>query len=138
MQTNPYLHFNGQCEAAFQFYAKTLDAKIEAILSHAGAPVETQVPPEWRDKVMHACMTVGSTVLMGCDTPPDWYQAPKGFSVSLAVEDPSDADRIFQALSENGTVQMPIQKTFWANRFGMLTDQFGIPWMINCAPGAAA
>jgi PhnB protein len=69
---------------------------------------------------------------MGADAPPGRYEAPKGFSVSIGIKDPVEAERIFHALAEDGTVQMPIQKTFWASRFGMLVDRFGIPWMVNC------
>ena len=75
---------------------------------------------------------VGDKILMGSDAPPDRYEPMKGFSVTLGIDDPKDAERIFHALSENGMVQMPIQKTFWAERFGMLVDQFGTPWMIIC------
>jgi PhnB protein len=75
---------------------------------------------------------VGDRILMGSDAPSDRYELMKGFSVALGIDDPKDAERIFHALSENGAVQMPIQKTFWAARFGMLVDQFGTPWMINC------
>jgi PhnB protein len=133
---NAYLTFNGQCEAAFKFYEQCLSGKIEAMLTHAGTPAEEHVPSEWRNKILHARLIVGDEVLMGSDAPPGRYEKPKGFSVSLQIKDPADAERIFQALAENGTVQMPIQKTFWAARFGMLVDQFGIPWMINCEGGA--
>jgi PhnB protein len=75
---------------------------------------------------------VGDTVLMGSDAPTNCFQKPQGFSVSLVFTDTDEAERIFSALSENGTVQMPIQETFWAARFGMLVDRFGTPWMINC------
>ncbi|MGO8719482.1 MAG: VOC family protein [Acidobacteriaceae bacterium] len=132
MQLNPYLLFNGNCEAAFKFYAQHLGGKIEEIHTFAGSPMENQLSPEWRDKVMHARMTVGSTVLMGSDAPPGRYQPPQGFSVSLNLNDPADADRVYQALSANGTITMPLQKTFWAAKFAMFTDSFGIPWMINC------
>jgi PhnB protein len=132
MQLNPYLNFNGQCEAAFKFYEKSLGGKIEAMFTHAGTPAEQQTPPEWRDKILHARLTVGDNVLMASDAPPDCYEEPKGFSVSLQINDPKEAERIFYALAENGKVQMAIQETFWAARFGMLVDQFGIPWMINC------
>ena len=132
MQLNPYLYFNGQCEAAFKFYEQCLGGKIEAMIPHAGTPAEEHVPSEWRNKIMHARLTVGNEVLMGTDAPPEHYKKPKGFSVSLQVKDPADAERVFNALSENGKVQMALQKTFWAARFGMLVDRFGIPWMINC------
>ena len=136
MQLNPYLLFNGQCEAAFKFYERVLGGKIETMLTHAGTPAEAQVPAEWRNKILHARLTVGGEVLMGSDAPPGHYEQPKGFSVSLNIDKPAEAERIFQALAENGTVQMPLHKTFWAARFGMLVDRFGIPWMVNCEQAA--
>jgi PhnB protein len=132
MQLNSYLFFNGQCEAAFKFYEKCLGGKIDAMLPHAGTPAEGQVPANWRDKIMHARLVVGDEVLMGSDAPPEHFQQPQGFSVALGVNDPAEAERIFNALADKGTVRMPIQQTFWAVRFGMLVDRFGIPWMINC------
>lgn len=136
MQLNPYLTFSGQCEAAFKFYEKVLGGKIEAMHQHAGSPMEDQVPPEWRSKIMHASLNIDGNVLMGSDAPPDRYEQMKGFTVTLGINDPNEAERVFKALSENGTVHMPIQKTFWAARFGMLVDQFGTPWMINCEQAA--
>ena len=132
MQLNPYLFFNGQCEAAFKFYAELLGGKIIAMMTHANTPAENQVPPEWREKIIHARMVIGGQLLMGSDAPPGHFQQPQGFSVSLLVDEPEDAERIFHTLAENGTVKMPLQKTFWAIRFGMLVDRFGIPWMVNC------
>jgi PhnB protein len=132
MKLNPYLFFNGQCEAAFKFYEKCLGGKIEAMLTHEGTPAEQDVPPEWRKKILHARLTVGDQVLMASDAPPERYEKPKGFSVSLNVNAPAEAERIFHALAENGKVQMPLAQTFWAIRFGMCVDRFGIPWMINC------
>ena len=102
------------------------------MLTHAGTPAEGQVPANWRDKIMHACLVVGDEVLMGSDAPPEHFQQPQGFSVALGVDEPAEAERIFNALADKGTVRMPIQQTFWALRFGMLVDRFGIPWMINC------
>jgi PhnB protein len=136
MQVNPYLLFNGQCEAAFKFYATCLGGKIEAMMPHEGTPAAEHVPPEWRKKILHASLRVGDTVLMASDCPPDRYKKPEGFSVTLQIKQPAEAERVFHALAENGTVEMPIQETFWAARFGMLVDQFGIPWMINCEPPA--
>ena len=132
MQLNPYLFFNGNCEAAFKFYEQHLGGKIEMMMTHAGTPAEAQTPPEWRDKILHASMSVGGTVLMASDAPPGNFHQPQGFSISLNTKDIAEAERVFQVLSENGKISMPIQKTFWAKRFGMVTDQFGIPWMINC------
>jgi PhnB protein len=134
---NPYLLFNGRCEEAFQFYSQCLGGKIEAMMPFAGTPAEQEVPPEFRNNIIHACLTVGDQVLMASDAPPGRYEEPKGFSVSLNVKNPADAERVFQALAENGKVQMPLQQTFWAARFGMAVDRFGIPWMVNCEQAAA-
>ena len=136
MQMNPYLTFDGRCEAAFKFYERCLGARIDAMLTHGNSPMAEQVPAAWRNKIMHARLLLGDTILMGSDAPPEHYEEPKGFSVSLGVDQPAEAERIFKALSENGTVRMPLQQTFWAARFGMLVDQFGIPWMINCEQGS--
>src|SRR5688500_10349547 len=101
------------------------------MLTYGSSPMAEQTPPEWREKIMHARLAVGSEVLMGSDNPPGQrYEAIKGISVALNVNDPGEAERVFSALAENGTIQMPIQSTFWAARFGMLTDQFGVPWMV--------
>ena len=132
MRMNPYLSFDGQCEDAFTFYERCLNGTITMMVRYAGSPMEGQVPPAWRDKIIHARMTVGSSDLMASDSMPNFHQAAQGFSVSLNIDEPAEAERVFQALSAGGTVRMPIQQTFWAIRFGMLTDRFGIPWMINC------
>ena len=138
MQLNPYLNFDGCCEAAFKFYEQVLGAKIEAMMPHAGSPMEQHVPAEWRNKIMHARLVLADDmVLMGSDAPPGMHEEMKGFSVTLGIEKPAEAERIFHALAEDGTVRMPIQETFWATRFGMLTDRFGTPWMINCEKAAA-
>src|SRR5258705_10869619 len=132
MQLNPYLLFNGQCEAAFKFYAETLGGKIETMLTHAGTPAEEHVPVEWLDKILHARLTVGDQVLLASDAPPGQYEQPKGFSVSIQLKDKANGERIFNALAEAGTIQMPFEKSFWASGFGMCVDRFGIPWMVNC------
>jgi len=132
MQVNPYLFFDGSCEAAFKFYAKVLGGKIEAMMPHGGTPAESQVPPEWKNKIIHARMTIGDSVLMASDAPPGRQSKPQGFSVSVQLKDPAEAERIFHALADNGTVHMPFGKTFFSAGFGMLVDRFGIPWMINC------
>jgi PhnB protein len=131
MQLCPYLFFNGDCEAAFKFYEQVLGGKIEGMTRHAGSPAEQHVPAEWRDKILHARMTVGDSVLLASDAPPGSFEQPKGFSVSILLKDPAEAERIFNALAENGTVQMAFAKTFWSPGFGMCVDRFGIPWMVN-------
>jgi PhnB protein len=136
MQLNSYLTFNGQCEAAFKFYEQCLSGKIVTMLTHGSSPIAKEVPAAWQNKILHASLTVGDQVLMGADAPPEHYKKPQGFSVMLELKDAAEAGRIFQALAENGTVQMPLQETFWAVRFGMLIDRFGVPWMINCGQAA--
>jgi PhnB protein len=132
MQVNPYLYYNGNCEAAFKFYEKALGAEIDVMMTHESAPEGMPIPPEWKKKIMHARISLDGEVIMASDSPPDRFSQPQGFSVSLQVEDPADAARKFKALSEGGTVQMPFAATFFAKGFGMCVDQFGIPWMVMC------
>jgi len=133
MRLNPHLDFNGDCEVAFEFYEKCLGGNITFMMPYAGSPAAGHVPADWQDKILHATLMVGDQMLQGADAPPPHFQKPQGFSVTLTLNDPVEAERIFTALSENGTVQMPLQETFWAARFAMLVDRFGTPWMINCA-----
>ncbi len=132
MYVSPYLAFNGQCAEAFRFYEATFGGKHLILIPHRGTPAEEEVPPEWRDKIIHARLEIGATLLMGGDAPPQHYREPAGFSVSYQADDVSQAERVFAALSEGATVRMPMQKTFWAQRFGMLIDRFKTPWMVNC------
>src|SRR5579863_7425037 len=134
MKLNPHLAFGGRCQEAFEFYERCLGGKIQTMVPHADSPLAEQVPLEWRGKILHATLIVGDNVLYGADVLPEQYQPPKGFHLALGIPDPAEAERIFQALSENGTVQMPLQKTFWAIRFGVLLDRFGVSWEINCEP----
>ncbi len=136
MQLNPHLTFNGQCEAAFKFYEKCLGGKIVMLLTHGDSPMAEQTPPEWRNKILHATFAFGDQVFTGGDALPAHYRKPQGFSLTLNIGDAIEADRIFNTLAEKGSVQMPLEKTFWALRFGMLVDQFGTPWMINCGQPA--
>ena len=128
---SPYLFFDSNCEAAFKFYEKTLGGKIEMMLRNEEGPPEMASPPERKHKIMHARMTIGDQVLMASDAPPDHFHKPQGFSVSLTVKDPAEAERKFKALAEGGSVNMPFGKTFFSKGFGMCFDQFGIPWMVN-------
>jgi len=132
MRLNPYLVFNGQCEAAFRFYEQCLGGKIAALMTYGDSPMAEQCGPQSRDRIMHARLQVGDTVLMGSDAPTDRFQPMQGMSVTLNVEQAAEAERVFHALAEGGNVIMPIGETFWAQRFGMMTDRFGTPWMINC------
>jgi PhnB protein len=132
MKMNPYLMFNGNCKQAFTFYEQCLGGKIADTLTYGESPMSEQTPSELLNRVMHIQLAIDDMILMGADAPPHLFEEPKGFYVSLVFDDPVEAERIFEALLEKGTAQMPIQETFWATRFAMLVDQFGIPWMINC------
>ena len=132
MQVNTYLSFNGDCEAAFKLYEECLEGQLGQIFRYAGTPMADQVPPDWQNKVMHTSLTIGEQVFMGGDVAPDRYEKPRGFSLSLHIKSPTQAEHIFHLLATDGTVMMPLEKTFWAERFGVLVDRFGIPWLINC------
>jgi PhnB protein len=132
MELTPYVNFNGRCAEAFKFYEKTLGGRIVMMQTHGESPMKDHVPPDWRDKVMHARLAIGNHALMGSDAPPGHYAAPQGTYVSISVPALGEAQRVFRTLSEGGTVSMPFQKTFWSSGFGMLVDRFGIPWMVNC------
>ena len=132
MQVNPYLFYNGNCEAALKYYEKVLGARIEAVMKYETGPADMPIPPDWKNKVMHARITVDGEVLMASDAAPGHFQPAQGFAVSLQVEDPAGAERRFKALAEGGTVTMPFGKTFFSRGFGMCVDQFGTPWMVNC------
>ena len=132
MKTNPYLSFNGNCADAFRFYEKVLGGKILALMTWADTPMANDMPAEARSQIVHARLQIEDDILMGGDAPGGRYEAPKGITVTINIVQPSEAERLFSALSEGGNVTMPIQETFWAQRFGMVTDRFGTPWMINC------
>jgi len=132
MQVNPYLIYDGNCQEALKFYQKVLGARIEATHRYGEGPPEMQVAPEHKDRIMHARLTIDGEVLMASDAYPGNFQKPQGFSVSLQVEDPTDAERRFKALADGGSINMPFGKTFFSKGFGMCVDKFGIPWMVNC------
>jgi PhnB protein len=131
MSLTPYLTFNGDCARAFRFYADTLKANV-SMQTHGDSPIRDQVPADWHDKVLHARLELGSGVLMGSDAPAGHYQRPKGMSVSISVATNPEAQRIFEAFAQDGTITMPFGRTFWSSGFGMLVDRFGVPWMVNC------
>jgi len=132
MQMTPYLSFDGRCEEAFRFYEECLNARLGAIFHYKGTPLADQVASGWADKVMHGSVTIGEQIVMGADVAPEAYEEPKGFSLSLQIKETTDAERIFHALSNGGRIVMPLEKTFWAARFGVVVDRFGISWLINC------
>jgi len=132
MKASTVLSFKGDCEAAFKFYEQHLGGQPGPIFRYAGSPMADSVPEEWGDKIMHGSIVVGDLLLMGSDVLMKQYEEPKGFSLSLQMSDTAEAERIYNALVPDGTVLMPLEKTFWAVRFGSVVDRFGIPWLINC------
>jgi PhnB protein len=133
MKLNAHIVYNGGCREAFELYERSLHGKILTMMTYGETPAGEHVPAEWRSKIMHATLTLdGDIVLYGADLTPDRYRAPQGFHLAIGTHDPAEAQRIFAALSEGGTVQMPLEKTFWAVLYGMLTDRFGVSWEINC------
>ena len=136
MKLNPYLLFDGNCEAALKFYEQALGAKTLSMMRYDGAPGCDQMPSEMRNKVLHARFTVGDVVVMASDCPPNRYAKPQGQALALGSDNPAEAERLFHSLAEGGSVTMPIDKTFFAERFGMVTDKFGVPWMVSCEKAA--
>jgi PhnB protein len=132
MQTSAHLHFKGNCRQAFEFYAQLFGGSIPFALTYGEAPGAEQVPLAVRSHIAHARLDLGEQMLLGCDVTGERYQTPQGFNVMAAVDEPAEAERVFNALSQSGSITMPFQETFWAKRFGMCTDRFGIPWMVNC------
>ena len=131
MQMNPYLTFDGNCAEAMRFYQSTLGGKLE-LMTFDSSPMRDEIPKGNGDKIIHACLTVDGQSLMASDTGPcAQFEGVKGMSVTLNYPKPADAQPVFDALAKSGNVTMPLQKTFWAEAFGMVTDRFGTPWMIN-------
>jgi PhnB protein len=132
MHLSSHLGFNGNCAEAMKFYAETFGGEVIFTMTWKDSPMCDQVPADFQDKIMHTSIKVGNSTIMGADSPPGRFQKAQGIVESIAVQDLEDAQRVFNALAENGSIQMPFQETFWAKGFGMLTDRFGIPWMVNC------
>lgn len=130
MQINTYLHYNGNCAEAFQFYEKVVDGRIVMSQTYGDSPAGDH--GGMKDKIIHARIEIGGTIVMGSDAPPDRFSAPAGFSMTLGVPSIEEAERRFAALSEGGQVHMPLMESFFAHRFGMLVDKFGVPWMVIC------
>lgn len=136
MEFNPHLSFDGECEAAFRYYAQHLGGEIEMLMTYGSSPLAAQTPTEWHGRILHATLELGEYRMTGGDSFPGQYRRPAGIAVMLHIGEPAEAERVFEALSQGGEVEMAIQETFWARRFGMVTDRFGIPFVINCAAAA--
>lgn len=131
MKLSPYLHFNGQCEEAFTFYAKVFGSGAPAFFRFGQSPMAAQVGPDWAEKIMHVSLQAGEIMLMGCDAPPPHFQKPQGFRICLDISEVAEAERVFAALADGGKAGMALQETFWAKRYGDVVDRFGTPWMVN-------
>lgn len=133
MHINPYLNFGGSCAEAFEFYRTTMGGQDLLLMPYRGSPAEDMAPEHWRDKIMHASLHIGSSILMGSDGQPNQpKQSMLGCSMTLNVDTDAEAERVFQALAPGGAVRMPLDRTFFASKFGMLSDRFGVSWMIMC------
>lgn len=132
MKLNPYLTFHGNAREAFEFYAKVLRGKIVMMLTNGETPIREQCSPTGLDRIAHTRLVIGDQVLMASDSPEGMTCETQGMMVSLNVDTPAEAERIYNELSAGGKITMPLAETFWSRAFAMFTDQFGIPWMVNC------
>jgi PhnB protein len=139
MQLITHLSFDGQTAEALRYYQHCLGGEISVMMTYAESPLAEMVSSDWRDKILHATFTFSGQTLMASDPPPDQYQTPQGFSIALNLDDPAEADRLFNTLADGGEILMPLTETFWALKYGIFVDRFGTPWMVNCSrPEATA
>ncbi|HYF36454.1 MAG TPA: VOC family protein [Prosthecobacter sp.] len=138
-----YLDFNGRCEEALEFYKKALDAKVDAMMRFSDAPPSDEPsaegcggPPSDPNKIMHSVFRIGDYQVMASDCRCEGQPKFQGFSLTLGLATEAEADKYFNALAEGGKVEMPLSKTFWSPRFGVVSDRFGLSWMINVHPAA--
>jgi PhnB protein len=131
MHVVPYLNFDGTCREAFEFYHQVLGGDPPEMVTIDDMPMDN-AGDDWKDRILHARLEFSGQVIMGSDTPPGGYSTPQGISVSLQLSDVPEGEQIFTTLSEGGTIQMPWEQQPWGAMFGMVTDRYGIPWMINC------
>lgn len=132
MSIQPYLFFGGRCEEAVEFYQKAVGAELRMMMRFKEAPEKQPDLPEcFADKIMHASLQIGDSVLMASDGRCEGAQTFEGFSISITLPDEGEAERVFSALSEGGLVTMPLEKTFWSPKFGILQDKFGVGWMVS-------
>lgn len=136
MQLNTYLNFGGNCEQAFRFYEQHLGGTITMLMRHGEAPVPVSTPPEWKNAVLHARLTLGGTEVFGADVPPDRFQPMRSAYLTLSVQTVEEAERLYALLSDGGQIFMKMEATFFASRFAMFRDRFGTSWML-LGPAAA-
>jgi len=136
MQFQPYLTFDGNCAEAMKFYERVLGGQIQMMMKIKDAPEQCAgMPPDAGDRIMHACLVLEGSMLMASDSMPGQpFEGMKGFGVAISYPTPEASRPVFEALAEGGQVGMPLGETFWAESFGMVTDRFGTPWLINGGP----
>ncbi|PHQ14813.1 VOC family protein [Marinobacter profundi] len=132
LEMNVHVGFPGNCREAMTFYQEVTGGQLEAMLSFGETPAAEGVPADWHDKIIHASVNIRGRRLMGADAMGDCYEAPQGAQIHLEYGNPEQAERVFRQLGEGGAVIMPFEETFWAQRFGMTRDRFGVQWMISC------
>jgi PhnB protein len=137
MQLGVHLTFPGTCEAAFRFYEGVLGGTLGLMQTYGQSPGAEQVTPEWRAKIIHGSIAIDGRELFGADVRVDDYEPPRGFYLLIGISGLANAERIFAALAENGSVNMPLQKTFWSPGFGVVVDRFGVPWEVSCESAPA-
>lgn len=133
MNLTPYLSFKGDCAEALKFYERCFNGRVINQSTFRNSPMAANTSPEMQDQILHISMQVGDSYLMGSDIPEEHYQKPAPTcQIAIGIKDPAEAEKVFNALSEGSTIHMPLQETFWAQKFGMLTDRYGFGWMISC------
>jgi PhnB protein len=130
MKLYTYVNYGGNCRQAFEFYAQNLGGKLISLQTHAEIPNNDSIPPDWKDKVLHARLELGETMLMGADIPPDRFQPMRSAYLSLMVDTIDEAERIYALLTQGGDIFMQMTETFYAHRFAMFRDRFGTSWML--------
>ncbi len=130
MKLNTYLNYGGNCAEAFRFYEQNLGGKITMMMTHGQSPNAANVPPEWKNAVLHARIDIGGTELFGADIPPDRFQPMRSAYLTLTLDSVEEAERVYALLTEGGQIFMHMEETFFAKRFAMLRDKFGTSWML--------
>lgn len=132
MRISVHLIFDGDCAAAFRFYHHLFGGELTTMMTFGDSPLAGTVEPRYRERILHATLKLGDQELLGADVMPKDYVRPQGFSILLSQPTLAEGKRVFDALADGGRVQMPFQKVFWAERFGVVTDRFGVSWEITC------
>lgn len=128
-----HLNFPGNCREAFAYYADLFGGEIVTMTPFSDTPARDHVPPEWKDKIWQATLRLETSEIMATDSPPHMYNQPQGFGITIHVDDPAKAEAVFHSLADGGSISVPLQQNFWAQKFGIVTDRFGTPWIVNCA-----